>query len=95
MSYAIYGAVIGGLSRPILSLPYSEIAPEWQDTAAPLALLSNPDGCLTILGNSDLYGLGIRLGIYFQIVASLLANFYHPEVLKVGHASPLFCRGDF
>ncbi|ORY19257.1 hypothetical protein BCR34DRAFT_209121 [Clohesyomyces aquaticus] len=33
------------------------------------------------LGNSDFYGLGIRIGIYLQWIASLLANYYIPEAV--------------
>lgn len=33
-------------------------------------------------GNPDLYGLGIRVGIYCQLVSSLLANHYHREIMQ-------------
>jgi hypothetical protein len=33
-------------------------------------------------GNSDLYGLGIRLGVYFQLSSSFLANHYHRDIMK-------------
>ena len=33
----------------------------------------------SIDGNPDLYGLGIRLGIYFQIVATILVNNFVPD----------------
>ncbi len=33
-------------------------------------------------GNPDLYGLGIRLGVYFQLIASLIANNYHSEIMQ-------------
>lgn len=33
-------------------------------------------------GNPDLYGLGIRLGIYFQLFSSFLANHYHGDIMK-------------
>jgi hypothetical protein len=33
-------------------------------------------------GNPDLYGLGVRLGVYTQLTSSLLANNYHEELLK-------------
>ena len=33
-------------------------------------------------GNPDLYGLGIRLGVYFQLFSSSLANHYHRDIMK-------------
>jgi hypothetical protein len=33
-------------------------------------------------GNPDLYGLGIRLGVYLQLCSTLLANHFLPEVLR-------------
>ena len=33
----------------------------------------------SIDGNPDLYGLGIRLGIYFQIIATILVNHFVPD----------------
>ena len=34
-----------------------------------------------IEGNSDLYGLGIRLGVYLQLISTLLTNHLLPEAL--------------
>jgi hypothetical protein len=39
------------------------------------------DTC-TVSGNPDLYGLGIRLGVYTQLVSSVLANHYHDELIR-------------
>jgi hypothetical protein len=33
-------------------------------------------------GSPGLYGLGIRVGIYCQLVSSLLANHYHREIMQ-------------
>jgi hypothetical protein len=33
-------------------------------------------------GNSDLYGLGIRLGVYFQLISTLLANHFLADALR-------------
>jgi len=33
-------------------------------------------------GNSDLYGFGIRLGVYFQLISTLLANHFLPDALR-------------
>ena len=33
-------------------------------------------------GNADVYGLGIRLGIYFQWAAQVIANFTLPNEVK-------------
>ena len=33
-------------------------------------------------GNSDLYGLGIRLGVYFQLISTLLVNHFLPDALR-------------
>jgi len=35
----------------------------------------------SITGNPDLYGLGIRLGIYFQLFSTLFSNLYIPEAI--------------
>jgi hypothetical protein len=35
----------------------------------------------SIQGNPDLYGLGIRLGVYFQLVSTLFANHFLPDAL--------------
>ncbi|KAI1153840.1 hypothetical protein F4825DRAFT_413510 [Nemania diffusa] len=49
---------------------------------------SNDNGVCGFDGNSDLYGLGIRSGVYIQAVATLLATFYQqktaPDLYKVG-----------
>ena len=34
-------------------------------------------------GNPDLYGIGIRVGIYLQLFSTLVANHYLPETMKV------------
>ena len=39
-------------------------------------------GRCVLIGNSDLYGLGIRLGVYFQLLSTLLANHFLPEALR-------------
>ena len=43
--------------------------------------LEKREACI-IEGNPDLYGLGIRLGVYTQLISSLLANYYHDEILQ-------------
>lgn len=40
--------------------------------------MADVDSC-TIHGNSDMYGIGIRLGFYLQWLASILANFLMVE----------------
>ena len=44
-----------------------------------LSTFPSPDVCAGIAGNSDLYGLGIRVGIYLQWVSSLLTNVFLPH----------------
>lgn len=45
------------------------------DLASPLRIRSDQHLCYQgFQGNADLYGLGIRIGIYLQWVASLLSN---------------------
>ena len=39
----------------------------------------HPEDLFLIQVNSDLYGMGIRLGIYLQLISSLLANCLLPE----------------
>src|SRR5436190_13179186 len=46
-------------------------------SALPLRMRSETCG---FVGNSDAYGLGIRLGIYFQWIASWIANQLSPEI---------------
>jgi hypothetical protein len=41
-----------------------------------------PIASCVLNGNSDLYGLGIRLGVYFQLISTLLANHFLPEALR-------------
>lgn len=52
-----------------LSLPRLSSQPKIATRQSPSASPS-----CTINGNSDLYGLGIRLGIYLQLFASYIAN---------------------
>lgn len=42
--------------------------------------LSTPQ--CTFTGNSDLYGLGIRIGIYLQWISGLLANSFHADSVQ-------------
>jgi hypothetical protein len=44
-------------------------------------VLEARDVCI-VAGNPDLYGLGIRLGVYTQLLSSVLANHYHDEIMK-------------
>ena len=39
-------------------------------------------------GNADLYGLGIRLGVYFQLVSTLFANHLLPD--EISYANSIF-----
>jgi hypothetical protein len=43
--------------------------------------LGKRDLCV-VVGNPDLYGLWVRLGVYNQLTSSLLANNYHEELLN-------------
>ncbi|KAG8530599.1 uncharacterized protein KY384_004637 [Bacidia gigantensis] len=53
------------------------------DMRAALNIQNDPTLCHQgFVGNQDLYGLGIRLGIYLQWVSSLLANNLLPESRK-------------
>jgi hypothetical protein len=43
-----------------------------------------PASCLgPVDGNPDLYGIGIRVGIYLQLFSTLIANHYLPDAMKV------------
>jgi hypothetical protein len=42
---------------------------------------ASTDSCV-LNGNSDLYGLGIRLGVYSQLISTLLGNHFLPDVLR-------------
>ena len=45
----------------------------------------------SINGNPDLYGLGIRLGIYFQLTSTSLTSRLLPEeTLSIWHTSSIF-----
>ena len=41
--------------------------------------------CESFAGNSDLYGLGIRLGVYLQWVSSWLINTLNPSAAAANH----------
>lgn len=41
--------------------------------------------CPGIQGNSDFYGLGIRIGIYLQWVSSWISNFFNPGKATANH----------
>jgi hypothetical protein len=43
--------------------------------------VSGPNQCV-VNGNSDLYGLGIRLGVYLQWLTSLIANHHSHEAIR-------------
>lgn len=47
--------------------------------ATPLTARQNASPQCEIEGNSDFYGLGIRLGIYLQWISATLAHFFSPE----------------
>lgn len=47
--------------------------------ASPLPLPSSPDDACGFKGNGDLYGLGVRLGLYFQWAATIAANTFLPQ----------------
>lgn len=47
-------------------------------------------------GNADLYSLGIRLGVYFQIVSTLLANHLLPNgISNAWDTNSIFLLVDF
>ena len=50
-----------------------------QHAYSPSSLNTSPT--CTIIGNQDLYGLSIRLGVYFQLLSTLIANHFLPEAL--------------
>lgn len=52
------------------AVPLQSITPQ----VAPRQL---PESQCTLDGNSDLYGLGIRVGVYLQWVSGFLANCFH------------------
>jgi hypothetical protein len=60
-------------SRPVPKQP-------WIEKSIHVVRASTASGC-SITGNTDFYGLGIRVGIYLQWLTSLLANQYlHEEI---------------
>jgi hypothetical protein len=69
--------LLPGCSFPIqsLALPAGIEHPVRQNAPASIA------SCV-LNGNSDLYGLGIRLGVYFQLISTLLANHFLPDALR-------------
>jgi hypothetical protein len=52
--------------------------------AAP-ALLPRADLCPPIEGNSDFYGLGIRIGVYLQWFSSWVSNSINPDAAATNH----------
>jgi hypothetical protein len=66
--------------------PVSQSA--WQNvTASPNVFHVQPRELASCLGpvdgNPDLYGIGIRVGIYLQLFSTLIANHYLPEAMEV------------
>jgi hypothetical protein len=50
-----------------------------------LALLSREESCPGIEGNSDFYGLGIRIGVYLQWFSSWISNTINPHGAASNH----------
>lgn len=69
----------------------TELSPRHQCTpqGPPIndAILSTrvAETCPGIQGNSDFYGLGIRIGIYLQWVSSWISNFFNPGKATANH----------
>ncbi|KAI0096148.1 hypothetical protein GGR51DRAFT_49620 [Nemania sp. FL0031] len=66
----------------------SPLIPSMQGRDAEPTPTANDDEVCGFDGNSDLYGLGIRTGVYIQALATVLAMFFQqksaPELYKVG-----------
>jgi hypothetical protein len=56
------------------------IAHKGQPSNLPITLRQDAPGC-SFAGNPDIYGLGIRVGIYLQLVSSLIANRFVMEAV--------------
>lgn len=71
MSFSSYGAflILFTYILPIQCFPVTLTG-----ATKPILLAPRELPVCNLLGNSDLYGLGIRLGIYMQWTSSLLAN---------------------
>ena len=65
----------------LVSISSSSPLPHTPTVLQPFPLVSRqtPDSQCTVVGNSDLYGLGIRIGIYLQWASGLLANTFHAD----------------
>lgn len=74
--FLCYGC-IAVLASPVH--PYGPL--ESSTSTSRPGVLEIRDTC-TVTGNPDLYGLGIRVGVYTQLVSSVLANHYHDEIMK-------------
>jgi hypothetical protein len=61
-----------------VSLLVALIKMNQQRIVDPTLCASRMIGKCGFLGNSDVYGLGVRLGVYLQWIASLIANAYLP-----------------
>jgi hypothetical protein len=71
-------SVIGAVALPHVG---HEGPRDWAQSGPELMQLDHRDTC-GFEGNPDLYGLGIRLGVYFQLFSSFLANHYHRDIMK-------------
>jgi hypothetical protein len=60
-----------------LALPLPQSTP-----LSPRTDPKHPNWGCTFQGNSDLYGLGIRLGVYLQLLATVLANSFLPDSIR-------------
>ena len=66
------GSRVTGLPLPVAIEHHWQV--RQQDSAPTTSCILN--------GNPDLYGLGIRLGVYFQLISTLLANHFLPDALR-------------
>ncbi|KIW25847.1 uncharacterized protein PV07_08987 [Cladophialophora immunda] len=62
----------------VSGLPLPNVDHRWQ---VQQQHLTSSTSCV-LEGNSELYGLGIRLGVYFQLISTLLANHFLPDALR-------------
>lgn len=71
-----------GVCLPI-SHPVGEaFNPEWPTRQSGIVQPLKRAGSCGFVGNSDIYGLGIRLGIYLQWLTSLIANHHSHEDIR-------------
>jgi hypothetical protein len=73
------------LALVFLSFTHPTLSEYHQKSLDGLTLFSREEPCPGIEGNSDLYGLGIRIGVYLQWFSAWISNTINPYGAASNH----------